>query len=419
LQIKKASTGGVVDIPRIISVDDHVVEPAHVWREFLPERFRERAPKVVRMRARLPERKGVMSARVLAEDDDAPWADVWVYDDLRLPLTTNGTKLRDRAPDDNAHRAVTYDEIRQGCFDRTERLADMDLNHTDAALCFPTFPRFCGQTFLEREDKQLALLCVQAYNDWMIDEWCGDDGRGRLIPLTIIPLWDAELAAFEIRRCAVKGSHAVAFSENPAALGLPSIHSGWWNPFFGACEETDTVINMHIGSSSKIATTSDDAPFTVAHCLVFQGSMHAVVDWLTSGLLERFPALRIALSEGQVGWMPFLLERLDNGWKYAWEAARAGDEIASQLPRPPSSYVAGRIFGCIFDDLYGLQSRHIVGMDQIMFETDYPHADSTWPDSRAVAEKLISAAELNEEETWKFLRGNAIKCYRLDRYGVS
>ena len=107
-----------------------------------------------------------------------------------------------------------------------ERLADMDVNHVQSALCFPTFPRFCGQTFTEAKDRELGLLSVRAYNDWMVEEWCGPEAHGRLIPLTLIPLWDAELAAAEVRRNAARGVRAVAFSEIPPHLGLPSIHTG-------------------------------------------------------------------------------------------------------------------------------------------------------------------------------------------------
>jgi predicted TIM-barrel fold metal-dependent hydrolase len=249
----------------------------------------------------------------------------------------------------------------------------------------------------------------------MIDEWCADAGYGRLIPLTLIPLWDPELAAAEVRRTAAKGSHAVAFSENPAALKLPSIHTGHWDPFFAACEETDTVVNLHIGSSSTFPVTSFDAPRTVSLALTYQGSSHALADWLTSGVLERFGTLRMALSEGQVGWMPFLLERMDR----VWEDRPVYGELQNRLTRPPSSYLPGRIFGCVFDDVIGLKLRSEIGMEQIMFEVDYPHGDSTWPNSVAVFERNVAEAGLDEQEAYLLARGNAIRCYGLGRYGIT
>jgi predicted TIM-barrel fold metal-dependent hydrolase len=310
---------------------------------------------------------------------------------------------------------VTFDQIRPGCFDQKARLADMDANHTEASLCFPNvLPRFCGQAFLERADKELALLCVQAYNDWMIDVWCAGDGYGRLIPLTIVPLWDVELAAAEVRRCADKGSHAIAFSENPVPLGLPSVHSGYWEPLFRACEETDTVINMHIGSSSRMPSTSPDAPFIVSSILTFQNAMGSMVDYLIAGVFERFPKLRIAYSEGQVGWVPYVLERADKLW-----AERAGASFGSDLPKPPSTYVRDHIWFCIFDDEVGLRNRDLVGMEQITFEVDYPHADSTFPHTLETATNIVTKAGLTEAETYKFLRGNAIDLYRLGRYGIT
>ena len=165
------------------------------------------------------------------------------------------------------------------------------------SLCFPTFPRFCGQTFTEAKDRELGEACVYAYNDWMVEEWCGDSG-GRLVPLSIIPLWDAELAAAEVRRNAARGCHAVCFSEIPTHLGLPSIHSGYWDPFFQACADTQTVVCMHIGSSSQMPATSPDAPAAVAATLSFNNSMASLTDFLFSGVLVRFPEAQARLLRG-------------------------------------------------------------------------------------------------------------------------
>jgi predicted TIM-barrel fold metal-dependent hydrolase len=403
------------ELPRIISVDDHVVEPPEIWTDRLPGRYADRGPRVVRKfgTPTLPTPDRV----VLVEDDgpNARWCDVWTYEDLEWPMFAGHAQARLKDMSLEPRTPVTYDDFHPGCFRQAPRLADMTDNYVEAALCFPTFARFCGQTFAERDDKELSLLCVQAYNDWMIDEWCGGDGVGRLIPLTLIPLWDAELAAAEVRRCADKGSNAVAFSENPAKLGLPSIHSAYWEPMFAACNETGTVINMHIGSSSTVMTTSADAPLPVTMALTAIGANAALVDWLISGVLAKYSDLRIALSEGQVGWMPFILERVDAIWERAdtWEPA-----MATRVPNRPSSYM-DRIYGCIFEDMHGLASRDVVGMSQIMFETDYPHADSTFPHSRQTAEKLVANAGLNEHEIWQLVRGNAIACYDLGRFGLT
>ncbi|MCB0995393.1 MAG: amidohydrolase [Acidimicrobiales bacterium] len=402
------------EIPKIISVDDHVVEPPDLWISRLPSKYHDRAPRVERDRAKFKFEGGVFSYEKGIADGE--WCDWWLYDDLVYPFpklsAASGFENLDNSP-------VTYDDILPGCWKQKERLEDMDANHMEASLCFPNvLPRFCGQTFYEREDKDLALLCVQAYNDWMIDEWCAGDGKGRLIPLTIVPLWDANLAAEEIRRCAAKGSHAVAFSENPYPLGLPSVHDKdrFWDPFFAACEETETVLNMHIGSSSKMPSTSPDAPFAVSSTLTFQNAMGSLIDYILSGTLERFPNLTIAYSEGQVGWVPYVIERADKLWA---ERQQGTDGFGIDLPNPPSTYIPGRVYFCIFDDDTGLKNRDDIGMDQITFEVDFPHADSTFPHTLETATNIAERAGLNDDESYKLFRGNAITAYKLERFGIT
>jgi predicted TIM-barrel fold metal-dependent hydrolase len=413
--MSKSSGEQEFELPRFISVDDHVVEPHGLWQERLPAKYRERGPRVVRQKGQVVYSPLGQPGFEAGEGADDRWCDVWYYEDTLWPLHAAYAAVGPTAGF-SSKIALTYDDILPGCFDQAHRLADLDENHTEASLCFPTVPRFCGQLFLNRKDTDLALLCVRAYNDWMIEDWCGGSGAGRLIPLTLVPLWDAELAAAEIRRCADKGSHAVAFSESPSELGLPSIHTGEWEPFFAACAETNTVINMHIGSSSKQPQTSPGAPIIAMVALTSENSVHALVDWLLSGALARYPSLKIALSESQVGWMPFILERLDSAWR---RSKNYDPSIYELIPEPPSSYVPNRVFACVFDDSVGLALRDHIGMSQIMFETDYPHADSTFPESRLVAEKMIAESGLSAEEARMFLRGNAIACYDLAQFGIA
>jgi predicted TIM-barrel fold metal-dependent hydrolase len=284
----------------------------------------------------------------------------------------------------------------------------MDVNHVQSALCFPTFPRFCGQTFTEAADRELGLLSVRAYNDWMVEEWCGPEARGRLIPLTLIPLWDPQLAAQEVRRNAARGVRAVAFSEIPPHLGLPSVHTDEWDPFLAACDETGTVINMHIGSSSKMPSTSADAPAAVGSTLTYMNAAMSLTDWLMSGVFERFPRLTIAYSEGQIGWIPYVLERADK----VWADNRGWGGVADKVKRPPSEYYYEHVYGCFFDDPHGLQSLDSVGVDNITFETDYPHSDSTWPHTKKVAEELMK--DLTQEQVNKICRDNAIRMLHLE-----
>ena len=204
----------------LVSVDDHVIEPPNVWVDRAAGQVpRRRAPRMV--------------------DDDA-----WVYDGKTV--ATSGLSVDDRASARRSSRRTRCPtrEMRRGRYDPVARLADMDRAGILGSLCFPSFPRFCGQVFWEAKDKDLALLCVQAYNDWMIDEWCGA-APGRYIPLMIIPLWDPTAAAVEMERCAAKGATAFAFSENPEPLGLPTIHDPdrYWDPVMAAAQDLQMVVS--------------------------------------------------------------------------------------------------------------------------------------------------------------------------------
>jgi predicted TIM-barrel fold metal-dependent hydrolase len=397
------------DLPNMISVDDHVMEPKELWQEQLPASLRERGPRTVREKVKLSFKGGHYGFERNAEDGQ--WCDVWLFDDLVTP--TGLLHAPAGVPrDEQRNIPAVYEDFRDGTWDQTARLADMDLNHVDAAINYPNiFPRFAGQGFLERSDKELALACLRIYNDWMIDDWCAGAGKGRLIPLTLVPLWDPALAAEEVRRCAAKGSYAIAFSENVAKLGQPSLYSGAWDVLWEACQETDTSVSMHIGSSSSMPTTSDDAPLATSMSMYAQNAQGSLCDWVFSGSLERFPELTIAYAESQVGWMPFQLERMDAVW-------RDGRGDVDNVKTLPSEQVKGRVYGCVFDDLHGLINRDAVGTDHILWETDYPHSDGTFPHSRKIAHELFTAAGMNAQECRMVLRSNAVKAYGLDRYGV-
>jgi predicted TIM-barrel fold metal-dependent hydrolase len=250
---------------------------------------------------------------------------------------------------------------------------------------------------------------VQAYNDWMVEDWCATSG-GRLVPLCLVPLWDAHLAADEVLRNAARGVRAVCFSEMPSFLGLPSVHDAgrFWDPFVAACDETGTVICMHSGSGSKMPSTSSDAPPAVGSTLTHELAEGSLADWLFSGLLARFPNVKLTYSEGQIGWIPYILARADR----IWEHNRGWADVRALVPEPPSTYYWGRVFGCFFDDTAGIAQLDAIGVDQVTFETDYPHADGTWPRSKEVAARLL--AGLDDVTVRKIVRDNARALFGLE-----
>jgi predicted TIM-barrel fold metal-dependent hydrolase len=303
---------------------------------------------------------------------------------------------------------TSFGEIRKGCFDIHERVRDMDANGVIASMCFPSFPQLCGQLFAKASDPELGLAVLRAYNDWHIEEWCGTY-PGRFIPLSLPPIWDPEAMGDEVRRVADKGCHAVSFSENPAKLKLPSFHSDHWDPFWSACSDEGTIVCLHIGSSSSLVVTAADAPIDVLISLQPVNIVQAAADLLWSPVLRKFPDLRVSLSEGGIGWVPYFLDRMD--WIYTRHSGWTGQDFGGMLP---SEVFQERVVLCFIDDPAGMELRHRVGMEKICWEADYPHSDSTWPLS---PETLWASLDgVPESEINQMTYENAIRHFRFDPF---
>jgi predicted TIM-barrel fold metal-dependent hydrolase len=393
----------VARIPLLVDLDAHVVEPPDVWSTRLPARYRDVGPRIEYLGDGRPRMQGTS---YVEEPGDGPLVAWWCYEEHRASVKRTIAAAGFAAEDVQLH-GVTYDQMRPGCWSHVARLVDMDENGVEAQLCFPNYPRFCGQQFLWGQDKDLARLCVQAYNDWMVDEWCGSSG-GRLIPLCLIPLWDIDLAIAEVQRNSARGVRAVAFSELPAYLGLPSLYSGEWEPFFSACEDTGTVLAMHIGSGTKTPQTSPDAPTAVNGTILFGNSVASFADFMFSGVLHRHPRLQLLYAESQIGWIPFAVARADD----VWITHRGWAESQLHCPELPSTYYKRQITSCFFKDRIGVELLDYVGIDNVVFETDYPHQDGTWPWSRQAAAEQFG--DLPVDQIHRIARGNAIELLGLD-----
>ncbi len=229
----------------VISVDDHVVEPPDAFAGRFPKKYADAEP------------------RVVPTDDGG---EAWTWHGQILP-NVGFNAVVGRPSTEYGFEPTRFDEMRRGAWEVLERVNDMDIDGVAASLCFPSFlPGFVGQRLtLWPDDADLALTAMRAYNDWHLDAWCGA-APGRFIPNQIAYLRDPQIAADEIRRNAARGFRAVTFSEAPDKLGMPTIHSGYWDPLFAACEETETVLCLHVGSSGTSPTTSTDAPPRYPRC---------------------------------------------------------------------------------------------------------------------------------------------------------
>lgn len=370
----------------LVSVDDHLVEPPDLFKNHIPAKYKDDVPKLVQR----PD-----------------GTDAWVFEGQEA--TNIGLNaVAGRPPDEYGAEPTKLSEIRDGCYNIHERIRDMNANGVAAAMNFPSFPQFCGQYFARAQDKDLGLAVQRAYNDWHIDEWCGAY-PGRMIPLALAPIWDPQLMADEVRRVAKKGCHAVSFSENPEKIGYPSLHNAHWDPFWQACNDENTVVCLHIGSSSSLVITSIEAPVDTMITLQPMSIVNAAADIVWSPVLRKFPDLTFALSEGGIGWVPYFLERIDRVYKMhrAWTHQDFGDLLPSEL-------FLERVALCFIDDEFGVETRHKLNPDMITWECDYPHSDSTWPVAPETLAYYLDGVP--DDEVDRITHQNALRLFSFDMF---
>jgi predicted TIM-barrel fold metal-dependent hydrolase len=370
----------------LVSVDDHLVEPPTMFEEHIPAKYKDQAPKVVH-----------------TENGD----DVWTFNGAVIP-NVGLNAVAGRPKEEYGIEPTAFDEMRPGCFDIHERVKDMNAGGMLGSMCFPSFPGFSGRLFAVAEDKDLALAVLRAYNDWHVDEWCGSY-PGRFIPMGLPILWDAELAAEEVRRLAKKGVHSVTFTENPATLGYPSFHSEHWDPLWKALTDEGVVLSIHLGSSGQLAVTSPDAPVDVMITLQPMNICQAAADLVWSRIVKEYPDIKIALSEGGTGWIPYFLDRIDRTYDmhHLWTGQDFGDKLPSEVFRE-------HFLTCFIADPIGVHLRHEIGIDNIAWECDYPHSDSSWPEA---PEELAGVTDgVPDDEINKISYENAMRWYSYDPF---
>jgi predicted TIM-barrel fold metal-dependent hydrolase len=368
---------------KLISVDDHVIEPPHTWVDRVPAKYRDAAPRIVQR-----------------EDG----RQVWVYEEQVVPIMPGTVRFRPEVT--VRHReAANFDEMLPGCYEPIARLKAMDTDGVWAELCFPNFARFAGHRFFPTTDPELSAVCIRAYNDFIFDEWCAAD-PDRLLALMLIPWWDIDASVAEIDRLADRGPHGIAFTENPTVLGMPSVHTEHYDPIWARAEALDVAICMHIGSSSQLVTSSDDAHPGVQWTATGINSMLAMADWLFSGVLDRFPGLRVLYSEGGAGWVPYILERAQKLVDISNANGRA-----LGIKRTPHEYFRDNMFACMVTDEFAIASREAIGIDNLMWEADFPHSDGMYPRSRTNLERVL--ADVPDEDARKICELNARRAFRL------
>lgn len=363
---------------KLFSVDDHIVEPAHTWVDRVPARFKDRAPRVI----------------------DYEGRQAWAFEDTiepQLGLNAVAGKPRDQW----GTEPTRFDDMIPGCYDPKARAADMRSNGIAASVNFPTLPGFGGRKFQLFQDKELALACVRAWNDFVIDEWCAAE-PGMFVPMVITATWDVHLAVAEVERCLDKGAKALCWVEDPSFLGLPSYHTDHWDPLMALCQDADLPICMHIGSSGAQAGALNVSVVQIASAFVQAAA--CAVNLMCSPIPRKFPDIKFVWSEGGIGWIPAAIERADR----QWERHKYWSKMDNVLP---SEICHRNMWFCMIEEPLGLGYRHDwnPGCDHILWESDYPHADTPWPDTQACVKELFEGVPADEAK--RIMHGNAERLF--------
>jgi predicted TIM-barrel fold metal-dependent hydrolase len=373
----------------ILSIDDHTVEPPDLFEHHLPASYKDRAPRLVR---------------------NADGKEHWEFEGrdfgiLGLNATVSWPK------EEWGLNPSALAEMRPAAYLIDERIRDMNRNGVLASMCFPSLPGFSGRRFQEADDKDLARVMLSAYNDWHIDEWCASY-PGRFIPLSIGPAWDMDAMVTEIERVAAKGSRAISMPELPHIQGLPTYQSEYWDPFFRAVCDHDLVMCLHIGMGLDAIDMGPDFSPDNFMVLSTQVTVLAVQDLLWGPAMRKYPDLKVAFSEGGIGWIPFLMDRVDRHYvNQRWTGQDFGEKM-------PSDVFREHALACFIYDPTSLKLYEDIGIDILAFECDYPHSDSLWPDAPEVLLEQCNGAGLSDADIDKVSWQNVARFCDFDPFAV-
>ena len=370
----------------MISVDDHISEPPDMFEKVLSGEALKTAPKL------------------MTADTGTNY---WDYQGMKLP-SIGLNAVVGRVPEEYGIEPTALNQLRRGVYDVHERINDMNVNGIAASLNFGSCVGFDGGVFHRSQDKALAKTHMSAYNDWHIDHWCGAY-PGRFIPCGLLPTWDMDATIAEIKRIKAKGCNTVSLNENPTKQNLPSIHNAYWEPMWKAITDNDMTICLHIGAGNPSPHASMETPIEAWISTMPISIVVGAADWLNLEALQRYPTMRIALSEGSIGWVPYFMERADfsNARHKAWT-----NSLFQKMK--PSDLFKKHFLNCFIDDKFGLQSLKFIGEDMVAYECDYPHSDTLWPE--APEHLWDSIKHLTDEQINKITCNNAMRFFNFDPF---
>lgn len=374
-----------IDYP-IIDADAHVQEPPSLWQDRVPAKLKQRAPRV----------------------ETTEYGDFWIFDDGKHKQPVGFTVAAGLSYLDYGPYGRRYDEIRPGTYDPAARLADMEIDGIHAQVLYPSVTLLGAKTY--SDDRELQCACVRAYNEWLT-EFCAA-GDGRLIPQAIMPTTGLDDAVAELRWALDHGHRGAVISRMPSG---EFEYGEADDPFFAMANEAGMPVVVHIGSFLRPNPSEKRRDFTDLGFLGSAGAIKAgshtlpvASDLLFSGMFDKFKDIRLVLVEANIGWIPTLLEQTDDMYLRFRFFTKAHEKMKGM----PSEVFHRHFWATFMMDSVGLELRHRLNVDQVMWSTDFPHSGSDWPNSRVTIDRMFRG--IPKHEVKKMLHDNVKRLYGLD-----
>jgi len=366
---------------KLIDADCHTLEPAHIWTEYLPAKFHESAPQLVK---------------------DPDGGDAWQFQPGQPLMCIGLVTTPGRKYEDIKWTGSTYDDIRRSCFDGAARLEDMDYDGIDAEFLYPS--QRTMYYFMGNKDREFHLAGVQAYNNWLSDEFCANDPE-RLFGLAQMPNLGVDAAIAEMERCKKKGFRGVILTAWPSGHDDLCAED---DRFFAAARDMGMPVSIHIFIQRKrnprptLEGPAAIGTMALAGMIMFPPIM---CELIMSGLFDRYPELTLVGVETEVGWIPEALEQVDN---FYW---RNRTHTGVNIERLPSEYFHENFICTFISDRVGVKNRYEIGVRNMAWSTDFPHHGCDWPYSRKLVSEMFDSVPA--EERFQICAGNMIRAYDL------
>jgi uncharacterized protein len=398
---ERVSDGTVLRGLKVIDVDSHLSEPLDLWTSRATPKYRERVPQMRMLDGKL----------------------TWTIDGDRSMGVGSASSVIYRDGSKAAGIEFTdwqVDQVHPGCSRVKERLEFMDENGLWAQVVYPNVLGFAGQGRAPMGapkrppvDPDLRLVSTRIYNDAMAEMQA--ESNDRLLPMALLPWWDIDLAVEEAERCHALGMRGVNINSDPQHHGMQDLSGDYWTPLWELCSDKALPVNFHIGASDSTMSWYGESPWpslrpeeklAVGGTMMFLSNAKVILNLITSGLLERFPKLTFVSVESGIGWIPFILETLD------YSLAEAGARRLDKLSMSPFEYFRRQIYATFwFEGRDSAAAIRRVGVDNVMFETDFPHPVCLYPKPLEQVRKCLG--DLTAEEQRKVLSTNAARVYRI------